>query len=135
VRCSRRWQNRRATEAFTVDLPGHRRDLAPVYSSMIATEPLSHAFWADAGLSTRPTFTDGRLIIIYGQRTADGRFAFGGRGTPYHFGSRFDPRATAISACSIHCTEPTSAVGSQRRSIERKRRAGHRSDGCARPGV
>ena len=81
----------RATEAFTVDLPGHRRDLAPVYSLMIATEPLSDAFWADAGLSTRPTFTDGRLMIIYGQRTADGRFAFGGRGTPYHFGSRIRP--------------------------------------------
>ena len=25
-------------------------------------------------------------MIIYGQRTADGRIAFGGRGGPYHFG-------------------------------------------------
>ncbi len=31
-------------------------------------------------------------MIIYGQRTADGRFAFGGRGTPYHFGSRIRPQ-------------------------------------------
>ncbi len=31
-------------------------------------------------------------MIIYGQRTADGRFAFGGRGTPYHFGSRVRPQ-------------------------------------------
>ena len=30
-------------------------------------------------------------MIIYGQRTADGRLAFGGRGAPYHFGSRIDP--------------------------------------------
>ena len=26
-------------------------------------------------------------MIIYGQRTADGRIAFGGRGAPYHYGS------------------------------------------------
>ena len=30
-------------------------------------------------------------MIIYGQRTADGRLAFGGRGAPYHFGSRIAP--------------------------------------------
>ncbi len=63
----------------------------PIYSLMIATEPLPEAFWADARMHTRPTFADFRHMIIYGQRTADGRIAFGGRGTPYHFGSR-DPR-------------------------------------------
>ena len=26
-------------------------------------------------------------MIIYGQRTIDGRIAFGGRGAPYHYGS------------------------------------------------
>jgi glycine/D-amino acid oxidase-like deaminating enzyme len=31
--------------------------------------------------------SDGRHLIIYGQRTADDRIAFGGRGAPYHFGS------------------------------------------------
>ena len=30
-------------------------------------------------------------MIIYGQRTADGRIAFGGRGAPYHFGSAMRP--------------------------------------------
>ena len=40
-------------------------------------------------------------MIIYGQRTADGRFAFGGRGTPYHLGSA-DParRSTPTRVCS-----------------------------------
>lgn len=33
----------RATEAFTAELPGHRRDVAPIYSPTIATEPLSEA--------------------------------------------------------------------------------------------
>jgi glycine/D-amino acid oxidase-like deaminating enzyme len=82
----------RATEAFSAELPGLRRAIAPVYSLMIATEPLPDAFWADAKLASRPTFADFRHMIIYGQRTADGRFAFGGRGTPYHFGSRVRPR-------------------------------------------
>jgi glycine/D-amino acid oxidase-like deaminating enzyme len=82
----------RATEAFSAELPGLRRTIAPIYSLMIATEPLPDAFWAEAGLESRPTFADFRHMIIYGQRTADGRFAFGGRGTPYHFGSRVRPQ-------------------------------------------
>ena len=37
------------------------------------------------------TFNDLRHLVIYGQRTADGRIAFGGRGAPYHYGSRIEP--------------------------------------------
>jgi glycine/D-amino acid oxidase-like deaminating enzyme len=81
----------RATEAFTPSLPGLQRAIAPVYSLMIATEPLPAGFWATAGLRERETFTDARLLVIYGQRTADDRLAFGGRGAPYHFGSRVQP--------------------------------------------
>jgi glycine/D-amino acid oxidase-like deaminating enzyme len=77
----------RATEAWTPTLPGLRREIVPVYSLMVATEPLSDAFWSQAGLTGRPTFADHRHTIIYGQRTADGRIAFGGRGAPYHYGS------------------------------------------------
>lgn len=78
----------RATEAFTAQLPGLRRRLAPVYSLMIATEPLPDDVWARIGLTQRETFADNRHLIIYGQRTADGRLAFGGRGAPYRWGSR-----------------------------------------------
>jgi glycine/D-amino acid oxidase-like deaminating enzyme len=81
----------RATEGYTPELPGHGRAIVPVYSLMIATEPLPRSFWAAAGLAGRETFTDFRHLIIYGQRTADGRLAFGGRGAPYHFGSRTKP--------------------------------------------
>ena len=77
----------RATEAFTAALAGKRRDAVPIYSLMIATEPLPDSFWQETGLSDRETFADGRHMIIYGQRTADGRFAFGGRGAWYHWGS------------------------------------------------
>jgi glycine/D-amino acid oxidase-like deaminating enzyme len=81
----------RAVEAWTPTLPGHKRTLVPVYSLMVATEPLDDAFWDQAGLHSRPTFADYRHMIIYGQRTADGRLAFGGRGAPYHFGSTVRP--------------------------------------------
>jgi glycine/D-amino acid oxidase-like deaminating enzyme len=81
----------RATEGYTPTLPGHRRDVAPVYSLMLATEPLSADFWAATGLAERETWHDLRHLVIYGQRTADGRLAFGGRGAPYHFGSRIRP--------------------------------------------
>jgi glycine/D-amino acid oxidase-like deaminating enzyme len=81
----------RATEGYTPRLAGLERAVVPVYSLMVATEPLSDETWAGIGLGDRPTFTDGRHLIIYGQRTADGRFAFGGRGAPYHFRSRIEP--------------------------------------------
>jgi glycine/D-amino acid oxidase-like deaminating enzyme len=58
---------------------------------MIATEPLPDTTWDEIGLANRETFSDFRHLIIYGQRTADGRLAFGGRGAPYHFGSRVAP--------------------------------------------
>ena len=77
----------RATEGYTPGLAGQRRAVVPVYSLMVATEPLDEATWARIGLHDRPTFSDGRHLIVYGQRTADGRLAFGGRGAPYHFGS------------------------------------------------
>jgi glycine/D-amino acid oxidase-like deaminating enzyme len=88
----------RAVEAWTATLPGHRRDVVPVYSLMVATEPLGDEFWASAGLRGRATFADYRHMIIYGQRTADGRFAFGGRGAPYHFGSAVRPAFDNVPA-------------------------------------
>jgi glycine/D-amino acid oxidase-like deaminating enzyme len=81
----------RATEGYTRSLPTMTRDIAPVYSMMLATAPLPQDVWAQIGLAERETFSDARHLIIYGQRTADGRLAFGGRGAPYHFGSRITP--------------------------------------------
>lgn len=78
----------RATEAYTRDLAGERRTLLPVYSLMVATEPLDDAVFEEIGLTDRTTFADDRQMVIYGQRTDDNRIAFGGRGVPYLFGSR-----------------------------------------------
>jgi glycine/D-amino acid oxidase-like deaminating enzyme len=82
----------RATEGYTPLLPEHRRTLAPIYSLMIATEPLPDSFWKRVAWNNRETFADGRHLIIYAQRTAEDRIAFGGRGAPYHFGSSIDER-------------------------------------------
>ena len=81
----------RATEGYSADLPGATRAVIPVYSLMIATAPLAEETWEQIGLAGRETFTDHRHLIVYGQRTADGRLVFGGRGAPYHFGSAIRP--------------------------------------------
>ena len=81
----------RATEGYTARLPRQRRSIAPIYSLIIATAPLPDAVWDEIGLRERETFSDHRHLIIYGQRSADGRMVFGGRGAPYHLGSRIRP--------------------------------------------
>jgi len=82
-----------ATEGYTRELEGQRRRLIPTYSRMIATGPLDAATLDEIGLHDRPTFSDDRYMVIYGQRTEDGRIAFGGRGVPYLYGSKIDPSA------------------------------------------
>ncbi|HEV2756099.1 MAG TPA: FAD-dependent oxidoreductase [Actinomycetota bacterium] len=82
----------RATEGYSAAFPRQRRRLAPLYSLMVVTEPLPESFWREAGWDGAETVTDGRHLLIYAQRTADDRIAFGGRGAPYHFGSRVSDR-------------------------------------------
>ena len=93
-----------ATEGYTPKLAGHRRKLIPIHSMMIATEPLSPQTWGELGLEGGETFGDGRRVTAYGQRTADDRIAFGGRGL-YYYGSR-----------------PRSAFRAEERIFERVRR-------------
>ena len=77
-----------AMEGYRSQLRQHRRDTLPLYSLMIATNPLPDSVCDDIGLNHGETFADYRSLVIYGQRTADNRIAFGGRGAPYHLGSR-----------------------------------------------
>ena len=100
----------RAAEGYTGSLAGEERTLAPVYSLMVATEPLSEEVWARIGLAERETLTDGRHLIIYAQRTADGRLALGGRGAPYHFGSRIKSSYDREPAVFAHLEETVRAL-------------------------
>jgi glycine/D-amino acid oxidase-like deaminating enzyme len=81
----------RATEAWTAQLPGSRRAIAPVYSLIVATAPLPQETWDRIGLAEREVFADHGHVVIYGQRTMDDRIAFGGRGAPYHWRSTIRP--------------------------------------------
>lgn len=81
----------RATEAWTSHLPGSNRDVAPVYSLIVATEPLSADQWEQIGLAHAETFSEHRHVVVYGQRSVDDRLVFGGRGAPYHFRSGIRP--------------------------------------------
>jgi len=80
------------TEAWTSGFADRKRGSIPLYSMMIATEPIPRETWDEIGLDQRTVFADGRRLIIYGQRTADDRIAFGGRGASYHWGSRIESR-------------------------------------------
>jgi glycine/D-amino acid oxidase-like deaminating enzyme len=80
-----------ATEAWGSELAAVGRRILPLYSLVLATEPLPEAVWARIGLPRGATVTDFRHNLVYGQRTADDRLVFGGRGARYHFGSAIRP--------------------------------------------
>jgi len=86
----------RATEGYTDSLRGQRRKMMPLYSMVVATEPMSESRWQEIGLAERETFDDGRRAVVYGQRTRDNRLVFGGR-SGYYFGSK---RKSVISSAS-----------------------------------
>jgi glycine/D-amino acid oxidase-like deaminating enzyme len=77
----------RCTESYTVQLPGSRRTFLPLYSLMIATEPLPQAVWDELGWRDGLLVKDRRHLFFYAQRTRDNRIAIGGRGAPYQLGS------------------------------------------------
>jgi glycine/D-amino acid oxidase-like deaminating enzyme len=80
-----------AGEAWLTRLPKLHRQLVPLYSLIVLTEPLSSAQWAEIGWQRRECLASTRLSIDYLSRTADGRILFGGRGAPYRFGSPIKP--------------------------------------------
>jgi glycine/D-amino acid oxidase-like deaminating enzyme len=76
-----------ATEVFG----DHQREFIPLYSLMVATQPLTDAQWREIGVDSRFTFAEGSHLINYAQRTADNRLAIGGRGATYPLNSRLIP--------------------------------------------
>jgi len=81
-----------AGEAYLSQLPALRRQVIPVYSLIVLTEPLSAAQWAEIGWEGHECVSSPRYTVDYLSRTVDGRILFGGRGAPYHYGSRIaDP--------------------------------------------
>jgi len=77
-----------AGEAYLVRLRKLRRQLLPIYSLIVLTEPLSEEQWAEIGWEGRECVASNRHTVDYLSRSEDGRILFGGRGAPYHYGSR-----------------------------------------------
>ncbi len=78
----------RATEAYTDSIEGHEREVLPLGNFMVATEPIDDATWAQIGLADRELFELSAVMLGYGQRTVDGRIAWGGLSGPSWWGSR-----------------------------------------------
>lgn len=79
----------RATEAYTGSIAGHARTMVPVHTSMIATEPIDEAVWAEIGWAQRETVL-AEHPFLHLQRTHDNRITIGGDDprVPYYFGSK-----------------------------------------------
>jgi glycine/D-amino acid oxidase-like deaminating enzyme len=77
-----------AGEAYLTRFRELRRQVLPIYSLIVLTEPLSEAQWEEIGWEGRECVASNRYSIDYLSRTADGRILFGGRGAPYRYGSR-----------------------------------------------
>lgn len=96
----------RATEAFTSQQPGNSRFVIPLYSLVLATEPLPLELRQRLNLDQRLAFNDMRHLRVYGQVTAEGRLVFGGRGAPYKWGSSMPEQADLVDSthAKIHET-------------------------------
>jgi glycine/D-amino acid oxidase-like deaminating enzyme len=75
-------------EAYLTELRPLHRALLPVYSLIVLTEPLPASTLEAIGWTHRMVTNSRALVVDYLSRTADGRILFGGRGAPYHYGSR-----------------------------------------------
>ena len=93
-----------AGEAYLTRLPALHRTLAPIYSLIGLTAPLTSAQWAQIGWHNRESLASQRLTVDYLTRTADGRVLFGSRGAPYRFGSKisYDQDRHADTHARIH---------------------------------
>ncbi len=76
-----------AGEAYLTRFPSLHRQLLPIYSLVVLTEPLPEETWREIGWRRRECVASFRLSVDYLTRTEDGRILFGGRGAPYHFAS------------------------------------------------
>ncbi len=77
-----------AGEAYLSRMDQLNRQLIPIYSLIVLTEPLDEEQWDQIGWAGREGIGSPRYVVDYLSKTADGRILFGGRGAPYHFGSR-----------------------------------------------
>lgn len=89
-----------AGEAYLSQLPGHKREIMPIYSQILLTEPLTAAQRDEIGWRTRFVMQSKRLTVDYLQITRDDRIVFGGRGSTYEWGSAIRPEMDCVEETS-----------------------------------
>ncbi len=95
----------RATESYSCQLDKYKRYTIPLYSLALATEPLNIDQKNILNLNHRIAFNDMRHLLVYAQMTKDNRLVIGGRGAPYHFGSKISPQYDLVDSVHIKIKE------------------------------
>lgn len=86
-----------AGEAYLPKLAGYGREVLPMSSMIVATEPLSEDQWKAIGWSGREGLSSQVASVDYLCRTSDGRIMYGARGAPYLLGSRAPDNAADLA--------------------------------------
>lgn len=76
------------TEAYACTIKGQTRAMVPLANTVIATDPIDESTWKEIGLANNELFELSRLMLGYGQRTADNRIVYGGLNATYGFANK-----------------------------------------------
>lgn len=90
-----------ATEAYLPKLPGFERDILPMSSAIVLTEPLTPARWDAIGWRGGEGLGSQAYTVDYLTKTTDGRILYGSRGAAYLYGSETPdggPNVEAVQA-------------------------------------
>lgn len=77
-----------AGEAYMGRMEPFDRQLLPISSMIVVTEPLDDSHWREIGWECGASLSSQAHLTNYLTRTSDGRILYGSRGAYYQFGSR-----------------------------------------------
>lgn len=96
-----------AGEAYLSQLPQFRREIIPLTSHIVLTEPLAPELWDRIGWSNREVVGGFGTTGGYLQRTADGRIVFGAYCARYPFNSRITAKLDRNEEIFAHAQRAT----------------------------
>ncbi|HET7036182.1 MAG TPA: FAD-dependent oxidoreductase [Thermomicrobiaceae bacterium] len=91
-----------AGEAYLSQLPQLRRQIMPMTSHLVITEPLGDAIWQEIGWERREVIGSSGTMSGYLNKTVDGRIAFGPYRGVYPYGSRISDALDRQEAIFAH---------------------------------
>jgi gamma-glutamylputrescine oxidase len=80
-----------ATNAYSHKIGFFKNRLYPIYTYIVATEPLSQLQWEAIGWQNRQGLADLRMMFNYSVRSSDGRIVMGGSDAKYYDNDRLAP--------------------------------------------